>query len=120
MLNIKQDAYRCCDGITRRGMLKAGALGFGGLGLSDYLRMQSVAKAAGKSGRDLSVILIWQGGGPSHLDMWDLKPQAPAEFRGTFNPISSNVPGYQVSEHLPKCAQICDKLSIIRSVTHPD
>ena len=68
----------------------------------------------------MSVILIWQGGGPSHLDMWDLKPKAPAEFRGSFNPIASNLPGFEVGEHMPRIAQICDKLTVLRSVTHPD
>jgi hypothetical protein len=70
--------------------------------------------------KDLSVILLWQGGGPSHLDMWDLKPEAPSEFRGAFNPIPSAVPGYQVSEHLPYSARVVDRLTILRSVSHPD
>ena len=66
------------------------------------------------------MILLWQGGGPSHLDMWDLKPEAPAEFRGTFNPIPSAIPGYQVSEHMPYSARVVDRLAILRSVSHPD
>lgn len=119
MLNIDSGRYRCCDGISRRSVLKAGTLAFGGLSMSDWLRVRASAAEAHKP-KDMSVILIWQGGGPSHLDMWDLKPQAPAEFRGTFNPIGTSVPGYQVGEHMPQIAKVCDKLSIVRSVTHPD
>ncbi len=125
MLNIMQGRHRTCDGVSRRDLLKVGSLAFGGLTLDGLLRGSALrADEAGvKSSvpnKNLSVILVWQGGGPSHLDMWDLKPQAPAEFRGTFNPIASNVPGYRVSEHMPRLAQACDKLCIVRSVTHPD
>lgn len=120
MLNVVQGGYRTCDGLSRRSMLKVGALSFGSLGLSNWLRGSAAAAQAGRPTRDLSVILLWQGGGPSHMDMWDLKPQAPAEFRGTFNPISTSVPGYQVGEHMPKIAKVCDKLCVIRSCTHPD
>lgn len=120
MLNILPGGYRTCEGISRRSLLKVGALSFGSLGLSTLLRSSAQAAASGVATRDLNVILLWQGGGPSHLDMWDLKPQAPAEFRGTFNPIPTSVPGYQVGEHMPKIAKICDKLCIIRSCTHPD
>ena len=85
------------------------------------LRLRA-AKAAtsGQAAKDTSVILIWKGGGPSHIDMWDLKPQAPAEFRGEFQPIATNVPGIDISEHLPLSARQMDKYSIVRSVTHPD
>jgi len=121
-INVDQGNYRSCDGIARRNFLKAGALALGGLTLDGMLRKQAEAFAGEIAGanKDLSVILIWQGGGPSHLDMWDMKPQAPAEFRGSFNPIKTNVPGYQVCEHMPRTAQVCDKLTILRSVTHPD
>lgn len=120
MIDVASGTYGCCDGITRRSFLKAGALMFGGMTLSGLLRRQAVAAAAGEPTKDLSVILIWQGGGPSHLDMWDLKPQAPAEFRGIFNPIPSNLGGYEVCELMPNIAKICDKLTILRSVTHND
>jgi Protein of unknown function (DUF1501) len=118
MFSIGGKVYRCCDGISRRDLLKVGALSFGGLGLADLLRTS--AQASPSDRKDLSVILLWQGGGPSHLDMWDLKPEAPAEFRGSFNPIPSAIPGYQVSEHLPYSARVVDKLAILRSVSHPD
>ena len=92
----------------------------GGMSLSGLLRRQAMASAAGESAKDISVILFWQGGGPSHLDMWDMKPDAPSEFRGTFNPISTSLDGLQVCEHMPRIAKICDKLAVMRSVTHPD
>ena len=121
-LNIDNGPYKCCDGVTRRSFLNAGALAFGGLTLGTYLQQQARAAEAGAStvSQDMSVILIWQGGGPSHLDMWDMKPNAPSEFRGTFNPIKTCMPGYQVCEHMPRIAKIVDKLAIIRSTTHPD
>jgi len=120
IIDVNQGSYRSCDGVSRRNFLKAGALAFGGLSLADVMRKQAAAGELAANGKDLSVILVWQGGGPSHLDMWDLKPQAPSEFRGTFNPIKTNLPGYQVCEHMPRIAKICDKLTILRSVTHPD
>ena len=120
-LSVDQGSYRGCDGISRRSFVKAGTLALGGLTLADLFRHEAAAAEAGApSKKDLSVILIWQGGGPSHMDMWDMKPQSPSEFRGTFNPIKSNLPGYSVCEHMPKSAKICDKLAILRSVTHPD
>ena len=121
-LNINNGRYACCDGLSRRGFLNAGALAFGGLTLGSYLQRQAAAAEAGgkTASKDLSVILLWQGGGPSHLDMWDMKPNAPSEFRGTFNPIKTVMPGYQVCEHMPRIAKIVDKLAIIRSTTHPD
>ena len=119
-IDIHSGAYRCCDGVTRRSFLKTGALMLGGMSLSSLLRQEAMAAAAGKTGKDLSVILFWQGGGPSQLDMWDMKPDAPSEFRGSFNPIRTNLPGYQVCEHMPRIAKVCDKLAILRSVTHGD
>ncbi len=121
-LKIDNGQYNCCDGVSRRGFLGAGALAFGGMTLGSLLQKQAqAAEGDGKApSKDMSVILLWQGGGPSHLDMWDLKPNAPSEFRGTFNPIKTCMPGYQVCEHMPRSAKIVDKLAIIRSTTHPD
>jgi hypothetical protein len=118
MLNVRGSAYRCCDGVTRRGFLRAGFLGLAGLTLADHLRLKAQAQAAGRPTPDTAVILCWLGGGPSHLDMYDLKPSAPAEFRGEFRPIATNLPGVQISEHLPRQARLMDKLSVVRSVTH--
>jgi len=119
-IDVHNGTYRCCDGISRRNFLRAGSLAFGGLSLSGLLRQQAMAAAAGGLTKDMSVILFWQGGGPSQLDMWDMKPDAPSEFRGTFNPINTNLNGLQVCEHMPRIAKICDKLTVIRSATHGD
>jgi hypothetical protein len=120
MLRIEADRYTTCDGLSRRSFLQVGALAVGGLTLGNLLRARADQVAAGKQTRDTSVILIWKGGGPSHIDTWDLKPNAPAEYRGEFKPIDTNIPGIQVSEHLPMSARQMDKFSILRSVTHPD
>src|SRR5215213_2642567 len=93
MLDITGASYDTCDGLTRRSFLKVGFLGLAGLTLADHLRLQAAAKKAGKSTKDTAVILVWLGGGPSHLDMYDLKPNAPAEFRGEFKPVKTSVPG---------------------------
>ncbi len=100
---------------SRRSFLQLGALAVGGLTLPDYLRLRA---ATNSSAPRKSVILIWQAGGPSHLDMYDLKPNAPAEIRGEFKPIDTNVPGIQISEHLPHEAKIMDKLAVVRSAFH--
>ena len=94
---------------SRRSFLKVGALGLGGLTLPGLLRARA-AQAAGSARK--SVILIWQAGGPSHIDMYDLKPNAPAEVRGEFKPIPTNVPGIMISEHLPRQAKIMDRLAV--------
>src|SRR5262245_41720011 len=107
-----------CDGITRRDFLSVGALGLFGLGLEELLSRP--AAAAGAGGQAKSLILIWLQGGPSHLDMWDLKPEAPAETRGPFNPIETSVPGIRISEHLPRTATVMDKLCILRTVYGPE
>jgi hypothetical protein len=118
MFDVLGRNFRLCDGLTRRTFVKVGALGFGGMTLPGLLRQKALARAAGTPAKDTSVILIWQAGGPSHIDMYDLKPSAPAEFRGEFQPIDTNVPGIQISEHLPLQSQIMDKLAIVRSGTH--
>src|SRR5262249_52670232 len=100
---------------SRRWFLQTGLSGLAGLSLPHLLR--SRARASGRTpGQNKSVILFWLSGGPSHLDMWDPKPEAPAEIRGPFQPISTKVPGIQICEHLPLQAQIMDKLTLIRSV----
>ena len=129
MLNITGPTYRTCDGLTRRSFLKAGFLALGGLTLADHLRLKARAltpnpspggrgDAGGEATRDTAVILFWMGGGPSHIDMYDLKPNAPAEFRGEFREIDTNVNGIRIGEHLPLQARLMDKMSVVRSVTH--
>jgi hypothetical protein len=120
MLEITGGEYRGCDGVSRRRFLRAGVLGLSGLTLADMLRLRAARAERGEPTRDTSVILLWKGGGPSHLDMWDLKPEAPVEYRGEFKPIATNVAGIQVGEHLPLSARVMDKFAIVRSVTHPD
>ncbi len=118
MLDILGPKYRTCDGATRRSFLKVGFLGLAGLTLADRLRAVAQAADAGRPTPDTAVILLWLGGGPSHIDMYDLKPDAPAEFRGEFRPIPTNVPGTRVGEHLPRHARLMDRISVVRSVTH--
>ncbi len=108
--------HRTCDGMKRRDMLKAGTLTVGGLTLGNYMRLADAGQL--QSGRADRAIFIELPGGPSHLDTFDLKPDAPDEFRGSFNPISTNVPGIQISEHLPKLASVADKFAILRGVSH--
>ena len=102
---------------TRRDALKMGSVSFlgAGLGLPGLLRA-----AQEKAPRARSCILLWLQGGSSTIDMWDLKPDAPAEIRGPFKEIATNVPGIRVSEHLPRCARQMDKLCLVRSFTHTD
>ncbi|WP_439624952.1 DUF1501 domain-containing protein [Gemmata sp.] len=102
---------------SRRSFLRVGALGLGGLTLPGLLAARARAGQSPTS-NEKSVILIWQAGGPSHIDMYDLKPNAPAEIRGEFKPISTNVPGIQIGELLPLQAKMFDKLSVVRSAYH--
>src|SRR6478735_9632199 len=101
--------------LNRRSMLKVGALALGGLTLPGLLRARA---ANGSATNRKSVILVWLAGGPSHIDMYDLKPNAPAEIRGEFKPINTNVSGIQIGEHLPLGAKVMDKAAIVRSAWH--
>ena len=82
MLNFTQGGYRCCDGISRRSLLKAGTLTFGGLGLADWLRLKAHANPTRGSLPNKSVSLLWKGGGPCPLGLWDMKPNASIEYGG--------------------------------------
>ncbi|HTI50432.1 MAG TPA: DUF1501 domain-containing protein, partial [Planctomycetaceae bacterium] len=114
MLTIRGiPSARNCDGVTRRSFLQAGALALGGLTLGDLYRLQAQTPAAGRP-RQKSAIMIFLSGGPSHLDMYDMKPEAPVEYRGEFNPIRTNVPGIDICELMPMQAQIADKFTILR------
>jgi hypothetical protein len=105
---------------SRRSFLKAGMLGAGGLSLSQLLRSEAAAAPVATGKRLPSVIILWMRGGPSHIDMWDPKPDAPAEFRGEFKTIPTKVPGINLTELLPQSAKIMDKWSIVRSLFHHD
>lgn len=115
--------FRAASSLARRELLEAGALSLLGLGISDLLAISSAASSAATGsgfGAARRCILLFMWGGPSHLDTWDLKPRAPAEVRGEFQPIATRVAGIQISEHFPKLAQQADRYAIIRSVTHDD
>ena len=115
MLTILGQPNRFCDGISRRGFLKIGALGVGtsSLTLADIFRAEA---RAGSGSSHKAVINIFLGGGPPHQDMWDIKTEAPAEIRGEFKPIATNVPGIQIGEVFPRIAASMDKCAVIRSV----
>jgi hypothetical protein len=120
MFNLSLGSHRHCDGISRRQMLRLGSTSLlGGIGLPSLLQLQAIA-ATPAAARAKACIFIMLEGGPSHLDMWDLKPDAPAEIRGPFQPISTVVPGTQISQLLPHCAKVVDKFTILRSHSHAD
>ncbi len=106
------------DSFSRRSFLQMGTLGLGGLGMSDLFRLQANAQTGNGSGPDTSVIFVWLPGGPPHMEMYDMKPNAPLDYRGVFNPIPTNVPGLDVCELMPLHAKCADKYNIIRSVAH--
>jgi len=118
MLRILGRPTRLCDGVSRREVMRVGGLAMGGLTLANLL--QHRAEAATGAGRGKSVIMIWLRGGPSHIDSYDMKPDAPELIRGEFRPIPTNVSGIQICEHLPKHARIMDKLAIIRGIKSND
>jgi len=103
--------------ISRRSFLTTGTLGVCGLSLGDAMRIRA-AQGQTHAAPDTSVIFIWLAGGPPHLDTYDLKPDAPEEYRGPFRPIRTNVPGIEVCEHLPLHAKCADKYTLIRSIAH--
>lgn len=108
-------------GLSRREALRVGGLGFTGLALPNLFQARArAAPRRGTFGRARSCVIVFNYGGPSHLDLWDLKPDAPAEVRGEFKPINTTVPGFAVSEHLPRLAKLADKFAVVRSVTHND
>jgi hypothetical protein len=116
MLTIPGQKQRFCDGVSRRGFLQIGAFTFGAasLTLADILRAEARAGTTGSHHK--AVINIFLGGGPPHQDMWDIKTEAPAEIRGEFKPIATNVPGIQIGEVFPRIAARMDKCVVIRSV----
>jgi len=117
MLRLAGKRYRFCDGMNRRDFFQVGALALGNLTLADVLRL----RAQGKDRRvPRSVIMVWLPGGPSHIDMYDLKPEAPIEYRGQFRPIKTNVPGFDICELMPLQARIADKLALVRTLQFVD
>jgi uncharacterized protein (DUF1501 family) len=104
--------------ITRRRLLEVGGLGLMGVTLPKLLRAEEAHRAAGTTPRAEACVVIFLNGGPSHLDMWDMKPDAPEAIRGEFKPIATSVPGLMVSEHLPRLATIMHRASLVRSMHH--
>jgi hypothetical protein len=115
MLTFLGSSYQCCDRLSRREFLKVGALGVGGLSLADVLRLQANGVTRPRSLK--SVIMVYLHGGPSHIDTFDMKPEAPPEVRGEFKPIATRLPGLQICEHLPLLASITDKMTLIRNLS---
>jgi hypothetical protein len=110
----------CSGPLDRRTWLQLGGLSLGALcaGLAPNLAQLALASERGEVDRDFSVILFWANGGPSHLETFDLKPDAPSGIRGDFRPIHTNVPGIDICEHMPRLAQLADKVTILRSLHH--
>ncbi len=118
------DIRRTCsefrrNAISRRGFVAAGTLGATGFSLANLLRGEATAAPAQVKAHH-SVIILWMRGGPSHIDMWDPKPEAPVDYRGEFGVSNTNVPGIQLTDMLPMCGRIMDKWSILRSLYHGD
>jgi hypothetical protein len=121
MLHLTANPRRLCDGLSRREFLRVGGLAPVGLGLGQLLGHE--ARAARQTPPKLkprakSVLIIFMEGGPSHIDLWDMKPDAPAEVRGEFKPIETTVPGLHVCEHLPLLSRQMHRLALVRSMTH--
>lgn len=125
MFSLHDRSTRLCDGISRRELLRVGGLSMLGLSLPQLLQLQAHAslnrERAATFGKAKNVIYLWLQGGPPQHETFDPKPDAPAEIRGEFKPIATNVPGIQFSELLPRTAAIADKLAVVRSLTtHSD
>jgi len=108
---------RQCDGTSRRDFLTVGALG-AGLTLSDLLRARAATRDQAKSTRSTSVVWLWLGGGPTHVETFDPKPDAPVEFRSTVGAVQSSVPGIQLGASLPRVASVMDDFAVVRSFAH--
>ena len=108
--------HKTCDGVQRRDFLRVGVAGMAGMNLASYLSMAEAGELAQSQGKN--AIFVNLNGGPSHMDTFDLKPDAPTEYRGIFNPIKTNVNGVEFSEHLPNLAKCADKFAIFRGVSH--
>lgn len=107
-----------CDGVPRRDFLKVGTLTGLGVSLSQYLQLTALGAVRRAGTTAESAILVYLQGGPSHMDTFDMKPEAPEQYRGEFRPIQTKVPGIQICEHLPRLAAVADKYTIVRGVSH--
>src|SRR6188508_1376552 len=119
MLTVWGRKHQLCGGVSRREFLRIGGLGVGGLSLANVLQAQAAGTALGNSSkiqRPKSVIYIVLNGGPSHIDSWDPKPDAPSEFRGEFNTIATKLPGVRLCELFPRQAAMLDRLALINGL----
>src|SRR5579885_1156190 len=110
-----------CENFHRRDFLKIGTAGIFGLTLPQLLRLEARAattRPAGQGRRADAVIMLWLAGGPATIDMWDLKPEAPDGIRGEFKPIRTKLAGVEISEHLPRMAEVMDRVTVVRSFNH--
>lgn len=118
MLNVGNVKVPVCHGVTRRSFLQAGATGLAGMVLPNLMRLEANGAVEEKRGRIRNCITIFLVGSPGQLDTWDMKPDAPAEVRGKFQPIATSVPGIQICEHFPLMARMMNKVALIRSLTY--
>ena len=119
MLRVLSNPRRLCSGVTRRDLLQIGGLGMAGVGLPELLAAEGEGNATPGRGKAKNCILIYLYGAPSQLETFDMKPHAPVEIRGTMQPIPSVLPGLDVCEHLPNIARMTDRITVVRSITHP-
>jgi len=119
MLTFKSNCGgRTCDGMSRRDFVRVGSLGIAGLTLPELLRARAAAEAAGSPAKNTSVVWLWLGGGPTHVETFDPKMDAPAEFRSTVGAVDTAIPGVQIGSLLPKMAEVADKMAFVRSFAH--
>src|SRR5947209_640459 len=126
MLRVLGSPKTLCDGLTRRDMLWAGGLGLFGIGLDGFLRLREAQATAPERpiapagfGRAKACILLYLYGSPSQLELCDMKPDAPLEIRGELRPIRSSLPGLDICELFPHMARVMDRMTVVRSMTHP-
>src|SRR5580704_1482115 len=118
MLGIGNARVPVCHGVTRRSFLQAGTAGIAGLSLPATLSLEAAGAIDSSKSEIRNCITIFLVGSPGHLDTWDMKPEAPAEIRGKFSPIKTNVAGIDICEHFPLMARMMDKVALIRSLHH--
>ncbi len=106
-----------CEGVSRRSFVQAGLLGAGGLGIADLLKLKAQGAVSPKQ-QETNVILFWLSGGPGHMETWDPKPDAPADYRGPFDSIATSLSGVQFGELMPEQAKLADQLAVLRTVNH--
>jgi hypothetical protein len=119
-IHLSHRSRRNCEGVSRRDLLTVGSLSLLGLSLPQFLRLRSAAADTKNALPERNCILLFMNGGPSHIDTWDPKPEAPEEYRGEFGAIETTASGVRISEHLPKMAQHAHRYALVRAVTSPE